>query len=156
MDLGTRSGKHRGQDADIRIQGDILYQWKHLLNELAEREIRHHPLRRRRCHGQTREHPLHAVLPGHDVMRRASIHWKIPATSQGGGQVRQWDGFQRKGSERAYEPFMRCTIDDLDDERIILGRDLASNLNALKGDTIEVFTLMMEKAKKDEVLLPGN
>ena len=47
------------------------------------------------------------------------------------------------------------TIDDLDDDSVLLSRSLASSVGATMGSTVEVFTpLMLEKLKEDEVLLP--
>jgi lipoprotein-releasing system permease protein len=47
------------------------------------------------------------------------------------------------------------TLDDLDDDSVILSSLLAGGLGARVGDTVSIYTpLMMERVKKDEVLLP--
>ena len=149
------------RDADIRIQGDILYQWKHLLNELAEREEIQAitPFAEGVVMVKRGNIPYMPYFRGIDVMREGGVYpleeFLSNVEEEEARMIRTQDS-EGKEVEELYQPLsMHCTIDDLDDERIILGRDLALNLNALKGDTVEVFTpLMMEKAKKDEVLLP--
>ncbi|MBC2593016.1 ABC transporter permease [Ruficoccus amylovorans] len=45
--------------------------------------------------------------------------------------------------------------EDLDDETVFLGAGLAASIGAYKGSTLEVYSpLMLEKLKRDEVLLP--
>ncbi|HZP59953.1 MAG TPA: ABC transporter permease [Opitutaceae bacterium] len=47
------------------------------------------------------------------------------------------------------------SLDDLDDDSVILSSELASSLGVGVGDTIEVYSpLMIEKLKSDEVFLP--
>lgn len=47
------------------------------------------------------------------------------------------------------------SLDDLDDDSVILSSELASSLGVAMGDTIEVYSpLMIEKLKSDEVFLP--
>jgi lipoprotein-releasing system permease protein len=47
------------------------------------------------------------------------------------------------------------SLDDLDDDSVILSTLLASGLGARVGDTVSLYTpLMLERMKKDEVLLP--
>lgn len=47
------------------------------------------------------------------------------------------------------------SLDDLDDDSVILSSLLASGLGVRVGDTVSVYTpLMLERMKKDEVLLP--
>ncbi len=56
----------------------------------------------------------------------------------------------------ALESFLTVgNLDDLDDEGVFLGEGLAYTLKAAPGSTVEIFTpLMLERLKKDEVLLP--
>ncbi len=146
------------RDADIRIQGDILYQWKPLLEELAARkEIKAAtPFAEGVVMVKRGNIPFMPYFRGVDVGLEGGVYplaefLKNVADAEGKAPVHdetgKLDGFQSFS--------MQCSLDDLDDETIILGRDLAANLNAFRGDTIEVFTpLMLEKAKRDEVLLP--
>ncbi len=47
------------------------------------------------------------------------------------------------------------SLDDLDDDSVILSSILAGTLGARVGDTVSIYTpLMMKRAQKDEVLLP--
>ena len=47
------------------------------------------------------------------------------------------------------------SLDDLDDDSVILSSELASSLGVSIGDTVEVYSpLMIEKLKSDEVFLP--
>lgn len=47
------------------------------------------------------------------------------------------------------------SLDDLDDDSVILSSELAQSLGVTPGDTIEVYSpLMIEKLKNDEVFLP--
>ena len=47
------------------------------------------------------------------------------------------------------------SLDDLDDDSVLLSRSLAASIGATMGSNVEVFTpLMLEKLKEDEVLLP--
>jgi len=47
------------------------------------------------------------------------------------------------------------SLDDLDDDGILLSSSLASSIGVSRGSTVEVYTpLMLEKIKQDEVLLP--
>ena len=55
-----------------------------------------------------------------------------------------------------FEKFMTSgSIDDLDDDSIIISSGLARKIGAYRGDVLEVISpLIMEKFKKDEVMLP--
>ena len=47
------------------------------------------------------------------------------------------------------------TLDDLDDDSVILGVQLAGSLGARMGDKVEVYSpLLIEKLKRDEIFLP--
>ena len=127
------------RDADIRIVGDILYDWKPLLTELEARP------------------EVIAVTPyaeGVVMLKNGNVPFMPYFRGihlEREGKVFPVDEFLKN----VESPTLRCELDDLYDETIILGADLAANLNAMPGDTLEVFTpLMLEKAKQDEVLLP--
>jgi len=127
------------RDADIRIAGDILYDWKPFLKEMEARpEVQAvTPYAEGVVMMKNRNVPFMPYFRGIDLEREGSV---FPV-----------DEFLNNVEAKT----MRCTLDDLYDETIILGADLAANLGAIPGDVMEVFTpLMLEKAKQDEVLLP--
>lgn len=50
---------------------------------------------------------------------------------------------------------IHADLDDLDDERIFIGTGLAQSIGAVVGDYVEVYSpLLLERLKKDQVLLP--
>lgn len=55
-----------------------------------------------------------------------------------------------------FKKFMKSgTIDDLDDDSVIISSGLARKIGAYRGDVVEVVSpLIMEKFKQDEVMLP--
>ncbi|MDP0496836.1 MAG: ABC transporter permease [Verrucomicrobiota bacterium JB024] len=55
-----------------------------------------------------------------------------------------------------FDKYLRSgKFEDLDDETVFLGAGLAASIGAYAGSTVEVYSpLMLEKLKKDEVLLP--
>ena len=127
------------RDADIRIAGDILYEWKPFLKEIEARpEVQAvTPYAEGVVMMKNGNVPFMPYFRGIDLDRERTV---FPV-----------DEFLNNVQANT----MRCTLDDLYDETIILGSDLAANLGAIPGDVVEVFTpLMLEKAKQDEVLLP--
>ena len=56
----------------------------------------------------------------------------------------------------SYEKFMKSgSIDDLDDDSVIISSGLARKIGAFRGDTLEVISpLIMEKLEEDEIMLP--
>lgn len=47
------------------------------------------------------------------------------------------------------------SLDDLDDDSVILSAEVAHSLNARMGDTIEIYSpLLIERLKRDEIFLP--
>ena len=127
------------RDADIRITGTIIYDWKPLFKEIEARP------------------EVKAVTPyaeGLVMLKNGNVPY-MPyfrgIDLEREGKVFPVEEFL----SNVESPTLRCELDDLYDETIILGADLARSLNALPGDTLEVFTpLMLELAKQDEVLLP--
>lgn len=63
---------------------------------------------------------------------------------------------EREREVVALEKFItQGSLDDFDDESVLLSQELAYKVGAFVGDTVEVYTpLMLEKLKEDEVLLP--
>ncbi|MCZ6673733.1 MAG: ABC transporter permease [Verrucomicrobia bacterium] len=55
-----------------------------------------------------------------------------------------------------FEKFMKSgTIEDLDDDSVIISSGLARKIGAFRGDVLEVVSpLIMEKFKQDEIMLP--
>ncbi len=128
------------RDADIRIIGNgILQDWKPLLAELEARPevVAATPYAEGVVMMKNDNLPFMPFIRGIDLDRESKV---FPVD-------------QYLGNIEIEE--LGCTLDDLDDETIILGIDLAHSLQAGPGTTLEVFTpLMLEKAKRDEVLLP--
>lgn len=128
------------RDADIRVvSNNILYEWKNLLADLEKREevIAATPYAEGVVMMKNGQVPFMPFIRGIDLDGEAKV-------------------FPVETFLKSVEfPELRCTLDDLDDEKIILGADLAVSLQARSGSLLEVFTpLMLEKAKQDEVLLP--
>ncbi len=129
------------RDADIRVMGGIIKrdEWKELLTELEAREevLAATPYAEGVVMMKNGQVPFMPYLRGIDPERE--------------GMVLPLEKFLKNVEVEE----LKCTLDDLDDETIILGVDLARNLQVLPGDVVEVFTpLMLEKAKQDEILLP--
>ena len=128
------------RDADIRIIGNsILYDWKPLLAELE-------------AHGAVAAATPYAE--GLFMMKNDAIpSWPF---IRGIDLERESNVFPVEQYLANVQPeSLRCTLDDLDDETIILGADLAHSLQAGPGSRLEVFTpLMLEKFKRDEMMLP--
>lgn len=63
---------------------------------------------------------------------------------------------EREPSVVPMQDFLQLgSLDDLDDDSVLLSRMLAASIGATLGTTVEVFTpLMLDKLKDDEVLLP--
>ena len=128
------------RDADIRIvSNNILYDWKDLLVDLEARDsvLAATPYAEGVVMMKNGQVPFMPFIRGIHLDREAKV---FPV-----------EGFL----DNIALPELRCTLDDLDDEKIILGVDLAASLQASAGSVLEIFTpLMLEKAKQDEVLLP--
>ena len=128
------------RDADIRVIGNgILYDWKPLLAELEKRPevLAATPYAEGVVMMKNDNIPFMPFIRGIDLNRESNV---FPLD-------------QFLGNVEIEE--LSCTLDDLDDETIILGIDLAHSLQSGPGTTLEIFTpLMLEKAKRDEVLLP--
>ena len=128
------------RDADIRVIGNgILYDWKPLLAELEKRPevLAATPYAEGVVMMKNDNIPFMPFIRGIDLNRESNV---FPL-----------DQFL----DNVEIEELSCTLDDLDDETIILGIDLAHSLQSGPGTTLEIFTpLMLEKAKRDEVLLP--
>lgn len=128
------------RDADIRIIGNsILYDWKPLLAELEAHAAvaAATPYAEGLFMMKNDAIPSWPFIRGIDIDREPNVF-----------PVEQYLANVQPES-------LRCTLDGLDDETIILGADLAHSLQAGPGSRLEVFTpLMLEKFKRDEMMLP--
>ncbi|MGJ3241719.1 MAG: FtsX-like permease family protein [Opitutales bacterium] len=125
--------KLKANNGDIRItSGRILYDWQALREQVLE------------------DPAVEAVSPyGEGVLMLLAD--RIPAFPVVRGIDRRFEN-----AVVPLDEFMVVgELEDLDDERIFMGDNLARSLGAEPGDTIEVYTpLMLELLKSDEVLLP--
>lgn len=119
---------------DIRIvNGGVIYQPWLLVDQLqAKPEVAH-----------AVAYAEGIVLLQHDNRPSFPLIHGIDVTAP--QQVLPLDEFLQGGA----------TLADLDDERVFLGSSLAQSVQARPGDYIDVYTpLLLEKLKRDEVLLP--
>ena len=120
-------------EGDIRIRSNqIIYDWEMVYERLEaeEKVVATTPFAEGVVLLQHRNRPEFPMIRGID-----------PIT---GDAVVPMDEFITVGN-----------LDDFDDEGVFLGEGLAHSLRAGPGSIVEVFTpLMLERLKKDEVLLP--
>ena len=118
---------------DIRIcSNEVIYDWEPLLQQIQEQEEVEGvaPFAEGVVMIQHRNRPQFPMIRGIDPIVEETV---IPLES-----------FLTYGK-----------LDDFDDDGVFLGEGLARALGAGPGSTVEVFTpLMLERLKRDEVLLP--
>ena len=122
---------------DIRLEGGVIYEYDDLMEAVLGTEFRGKKIIRAvapYAYGfvmvQNRNVPVFPQIRGVDVSLEEEI---VP-----------FDKFMKSGS-----------IDDLDNDSVIISSGLARKIGAFRGDVIEVVSpLIMEKFKQDEVMLP--
>lgn len=120
-------------NGDIRIESDrVIYDWERLADFVEARDDV--DLVSPYAHGvvmlQRGNLPLFPSVMGIDLTRERQL---LPV-----------DEFIRQGS-----------LDDLDDDSVLLGSVMAQRIGATVGTSVELYTpLMLDRLKRDEVLLP--
>jgi len=123
---------------DIRVEaGAVIYEYEGIMDTLLETEYKGEKVIQAvapYAYGfvmvQNRNVPVFPAIRGVDVNLEAEV---IP-----------------------FEQFMKIgSIDDLDDDSIIISSGLARKIGAYRGDVLEVVSpLIIEKFKQDEMMLP--
>lgn len=118
---------------DVRIRSnEVIHDWEAIMDQVQSRDevLGVAPFAEGVVMLQHKDRPQFPMIRGMDPVAEESV---IPLES-----------FLTYGD-----------LDDFDDEGVFLGTGLARALKAGPGSTVEVFTpLMLERLKKDEVLLP--
>ncbi|MDP4777250.1 MAG: ABC transporter permease [Opitutales bacterium] len=118
---------------DIRIRSnEVVYDWETYIEQLREEDmvVAAAPFAEGIVMLQHQSRPQFPMIRGVDPIAES--------------EVIDLEGFLTLGN-----------LDDFDDEGVFLGEGLAYALKAGPGSVVEVFTpLMLERLKKDEVLLP--
>lgn len=120
-------------EGDVRIRSsEVIYDWESVYNQLEaeDRVLAATPFAEGVIMLQHQNRPQFPVVRGVDPL---TVEPVVPL-----------------------EQFLTLgTMEDFDDETVFLGEGLAYALRAGPGSTVEVFTpLMLERLKRDEVLLP--
>lgn len=118
---------------DVRVfSGEIIYDYDNLVKEILEnpKVVAADPYAQGMTMVQHRNHPAFPAVIGIEPWKEEPV---IPIGN-----------YLKEGS-----------LEDLDDETVILSSALARTLGAGIGSTLEVYSpLMLERLKRDEVLLP--
>ncbi len=120
-------------NGDLRIEtGQIIANWKPLIKQLEKND------------------QIHAITPyAHGVVMLQ--HDNIPVFPM----IKGIDPVTEPKVLPIEEFLQGCTIDDLQDDTVLLSSSLAHQIGASKGSIVNIYTpLMLERMTRDEVLLP--